>query len=419
MQTDYKEIRELFKKWYRQEATVEEGREFLSLVANDDSREVVMGLMKEAADTLEEEAVYTMEAKNAIAEAVLKKYPVGREEMDREEMDGKEMDGKNMYEPARPMIAHRVHFLKTAWFRYAAVFILLLGAGIYYFFPKQEQQPSKPLVKTSVKENVSPGKEGAILTLADGRTIVLDSLGNGVIASQKGTEIILKDGLLAYNPAEGNSVGYNTLSTPRGRKFQLVLPDGSKVWLNAASSIKYPTAFTGKSREVEIEGEVYFEVESNENMPFRVKVRNSMRVDVLGTRFNINAYTDEAAITATLLQGSVKVSDVKDEGEAAMLRPGQQAALGTEKIIVRTVNAENSIAWVKGVFQLQGMDLKNALRQIARWYDVEVKYLDDVNPRLAGSAYQTDSLRDILEVIGYASNIEFTVSNKTIFVTKK
>ncbi|HEY4064723.1 MAG TPA: FecR domain-containing protein [Puia sp.] len=281
--------------------------------------------------------------------------------------------------------------LQTHWVRYAAAVIILLGVCTYFLMNRSSQPiaAAKPLPP---KADLPPGKNGAILTLADGRTVVLDSLGNGVVATQNGSKVSLVNGQLAYK-AEGPAMAaatYNTMTTPRGRQFQLVLPDGTKVWLNAASSLRYPTRFSGTERKVEITGEAYFEVARNTNMPFIVKVDESTSVRVLGTGFDINSYTDEATVNTTLLEGSVQVLH---KGEKALLQLGQQAQIakqpsdgqaitGTSGIkILNSVNVEKVMAWKNGVFDFEDASLEEVMRQLERWYDIEVVYEKNI-PRL-------------------------------------
>jgi ferric-dicitrate binding protein FerR (iron transport regulator) len=189
---------------------------------------------------------------------------------------------------------------------------------------------------------------------------------------QGNTKIIKTDsGRLAYNGTneKPTEITYNTLSTPKGGQYQLILPDGSKVWLNAASSIRYPTAFVGNSRIVEITGEAYFEVMHNSKVPFEVKTRSQVIEDI-GTSFNVNAYTDEAAIRTTLLEGAVKVDNV-------VLKPGEQAEAdnGTQKItVIKGVDIQRAVAWKNGIFSFKDADLKTVMRQLARWYNVDVEY---------------------------------------------
>jgi ferric-dicitrate binding protein FerR (iron transport regulator) len=259
------------------------------------------------------------------------------------------------------------------WRMATAAAVLLLFAGTYLWRMNRSSQQVAEGKAPATHIDVAPGKQGAILTLADGRNVVLDSMGNGVIATQNGSKVLLKNGQLAYH-RDGTATteaAFNTVTTPKGRQFQVALPDGTKVWLNAASSLRYPTLFSGKERKVEITGEAYFEVAANPAMPFRVQVNKSTDIEVLGTRFNINSYTDEANVNATLLEGSVQV--VRD-GEKALLYPGQQAQVSGQIKIVNNVNVEKVVAWKNGVFDFQDANLEEVMRQLERWYDIEVIY---------------------------------------------
>ncbi|HWV69410.1 FecR family protein [Chitinophaga sp.] len=286
-------------------------------------------------------------------------------------------------QPARELVIlpvkSRVHFLQRYW--WAAACIILLTAGAYYL-SRQTQQPV--MVNRAPVKDVAPGGNRAVLTLSDGSEITLDSAGNGVLAQQGNTRITkLNNGQLAYSGA-GNPEGkvlYNTMSTPLGGQYQLILPDGTGVWLNAASSISYPTAFTGNERSVTVTGEAYFEVVKNEKMPFRVKAGNTT-IDVLGTHFNINAYKDEASINTTLLEGAVRVNVSQQQQQ---LRPGQQArvpANGTSIQVVDHADISEVMAWKAGFFSFNDADLPTVMRQLSRWYNVEVKYEGNIPQRV-------------------------------------
>lgn len=262
----------------------------------------------------------------------------------------------------------------------AAAILILAGTLIFLQISgkSSKQNGSAPIAAIpAVKNDVGPGKEGAILTLNDGRTVVLDSLGNGIITDQNGAKVVLNNGELAYNAKESinGEVAYNTIATPKGRQFRLLLGDGTKVWLNAASSLRYPTVFTGNERVVEITGEAYFEVAKNAKMPFHVKINNETEIVVLGTHFNVNSYQNEASINTTLLEGSVRVINGK---ESALLTNGQQAQsslLLKNKIkVVSNVNVERIMAWKNGVFDFQDATLGEVMRQLERWYNIEVVY---------------------------------------------
>lgn len=265
----------------------------------------------------------------------------------------------------------------------AAAIIVLLGIGSFLLLrPKKSEQSQvahvTPNSVTPLVNDVAPGKNGAILTLADGRTVVLDSMGNGVVATQNGSQVLLDNGRLLYNEdgSQANNVVYNTISTPRGRQFEITLSDGTKVWLNAASSLRYPTAFTGSQRNVEITGEAYFEVAKNPGMPFKVKINDQTQIEVLGTHFNINAYSEEPNINTTLLEGSVKVLY---KGESTIIKPGQQSQISNNNAegkikVISDVNVSKVIAWKNGVFDFQDATLEEVMRQLERWYDVDVTY---------------------------------------------
>lgn len=305
---------------------------------------------------------------------------------------------------ARPV--HRVHFLRSRFFRYAAAVLILLGAGAYFITLKTSNHPlaggSKPL------EAIAPGREGAVLTLADGSQVVLDSLANGVVASQGGAQVLLQNGQLAYDPS-GNAgeAAWNTVSTPKGRQFRLQLPDGSKIWLNAASSVKYPTAFTGGERRVELEGEAYFEVTKNAEQPFKISLRNAAEVEVLGTSFNVNAYHNESAIKTTLLDGAVKMNAFS---RTQLLKPGQQAVVkpSNEQLeLVRSADLDKVMAWKNGLFNFDDASLEEVMRQLERWYDIEVVYTKGIPAaRFGGEINKQNTLQDVLLILE-KSNVHF------------
>lgn len=267
----------------------------------------------------------------------------------------------------------RVVRLRRIWWRVAAaVAILAVGLGLYfYMLPSRPGKTGPTVVQTPAI--IQPGQNGAVLTLADGRQVVLDSLGNGVVAQQSGATAVLQDGRLVYDPGKDASgaIVYNTMRTPRGRQFQLTLPDGTRVWLNAASSIRYPTTFSGTERTVDVKGEAYFEVAANPSQPFYARINDSTRVAVLGTSFNVNAYANEATINTTLLDG--KVNLVLTAGTVP-LRPGQQAQVQGGNTKVVQADVEQVMAWKNGQFYFEGASLAEIMRQIERWYDVAVIY---------------------------------------------
>jgi transmembrane sensor len=232
-----------------------------------------------------------------------------------------------------------------------------------------------------LQTDIAPGGDKAVLTLSDGSTILLDNAQNGNVAQQGNTKVIkLDNGQLAYSPSRskmglGGEVLYNTIATPKGGQYQIVLPDGTRVWLNAASSIKFPTVFSGATRNVEMTGEVYLEIAKSAKQPFSVTTGKTT-IQVLGTSFNINAYSDEEAEKTTLIEGKVKV--LKGNSEAILL-PGQQAQITQQKLsVVRDADIEKVMAWKNGLFNFNGAGVEEVMRQLSRWYDIEVVYEKDV-----------------------------------------
>ncbi len=314
------------------------------------------------------------------------------------------------------------------WMAAAAIVLILLGGGALYIFTKPA--PTAPVAKIPLKspDSIHPGSNRAVLTLAGGQQIVLDETHNGLLGRQGKTRVIkLDSGRLAYNSgadgkgggADGNDGSgadaplYNTITTPRGGQYQVTLPDGTKVWLNAESSLRFPTAFTEKERAVELTGEAYFEVAANKNKPFLVKTGQS-NTRVLGTSFNIMAYNDEGPVKTTLLEGAVKIDE---GGRSALLQPGEQGIFNSGSITTKTVNIRAVIAWKDGYYFFDRTPVQSVMRQIARWYNVDIVYKgampkDEIVGRIPRSAYVSDVLH-IMELIG----IHFKIEGRTIIVT--
>ena len=305
------------------------------------------------------------------------------------------------------------------WPKIAAAAVLILSLGLYWWSGRDNSpiaQQSAPAVQIA---DFPPGGNRAILTLGDGSNIILDSAKNGNLASQGNTSVTKsKKGELVYS-ASGDTdkaVIFNTVATPKGGQYHIVLPDGSKVWLNAASSLRFPTAFKGKERKVEITGEVYFEVVHNAKMPFIVKAGET-EIAVLGTHFNVMAYSDEKILKTTLLEGSVKVSRA---GKSAMLSPGQQARIKTisnNLSVLDNIDMEKEMAWKNGYFQFQDDNLENIMRQISRWYDVNVTY--EGNPgkeTFTGRLPRNGNVSKVFKILSL-SGVKFRIEGKSIIVT--
>ena len=308
----------------------------------------------------------------------------------------------------------------------AASIILLLSLGAYFLYPTNSSK--KEIAKTDTAkpapmQDIAPGGNRAILTLADGSTIILDSASNGILSNQGNIKVEkLANGLLAYTIngkqiTENDEAFYNTISTPRGGQYHVTLSDGTKVWLNAASSIRFPVAFKGTERRVEVTGETYFEVAKNAGLPFKVKAALS-EIEVLGTHFNVNAYDDETAIKTTLLEGKVKVSVANQESR--FLQPGQQSRISKEGKIGVQDNAdiEEAMAWKNGRFQFVSTDLKSILRQISRWYDVDIEYKGNVNLHFTGQLTRNENVSKVFEKLELTGEVNFKIDNNKIIVSK-
>lgn len=304
------------------------------------------------------------------------------------------------------------------WAAAAAIFLLITGIT-YFFVDIQSKKNTGHLAKVQhIKKDALPGMDGAVLTTASGDQILLDSAANGVVTTEKNTHVVKQDNQLIYNGAGGkdDSASLNTLSTLKGRKFQLTLADGTKVWLDAASSITYPVAFTGKQRKVKITGQLYFEVAKDKTRPFIVEVGETT-VQVYGTHFNVNAYEDEPNIKTTLLEGSVKISA---NNQSLMLEAGQQAVYGklnTESIQLSTdINTDAVVAWKNGLFQFDNADLPTVLRQLARWYDMQIVYKGKIPVREFDGKIERDlNLSQVLKLLEKVQ-VRFSIQGNKLIV---
>ncbi len=265
-------------------------------------------------------------------------------------------------------------------------------------------------------KDVKPGSDKAVLTLADGSTIMLEDTQNGAVAKQGNTNVVKLNGKLDYNASGSQTpeILYNTIATPRGGQYEVQLPDGTHVWLNAASSLRFPTAFTGINREVELTGEAFFEVAKNKSIPFVVNVQHN-KVTVLGTHFNINAYSDEKSINTTLLEGSVKFNAGLQE---KLLKPGQQSVFtpATAALTVKPVDINQVIAWKNGFFEFDNTDLATIMRQISRWYDVDISYQTrDSKSLFGGGISRKLNLSEVLHLLE-TNGVHFKIENKKVIV---
>ncbi len=318
--------------------------------------------------------------------------------------------------PMRP-----TSILGKPWFRYAAAAVIIFGALGSFLLLQNKKANTTPvsIAKTQTKD-IAPGSNKAILTLGNNSKIILDSAANGRLAQQGSTTIIKQtNGELVYNTSSekpnSTAIAFNTLTTPRGGQYQLTLPDGTKAWLNAGSSITYPTSFAGNRRKVTITGEVYFEVVHNASKPFSVSVRG-MEVEDIGTHFNINAYTDETTIRTTLLEGKVRV---KLNRQSKILVPGQQARIIQEpsnQILIKAINTEDAVAWKNGFFHFDQANIESVMRELSRWYDIEVQFEKPVSDHLYGGKISRNlNLSQVLEILK-TNNVHFKADGRKITV---
>jgi len=315
---------------------------------------------------------------------------------------------------------------RRPWRYIAAASLLVAGiTGAILWVARHNTTPTAAPAPAIASTDVQPGGNRALLTLSDGSHIDLDSSANGVLTNQGNTAIAKQGGLLAYNKASTEKPAvmiYNVLSTPRAGQFTLALADGTRVWLNNASSLRYPVLFTGKTREVELDGEAYFEVAKDAVRPFRVHIHNSVAghdggtIDVLGTGFNIMAYNDESTERATLVDGSIRYTR---EGANTLLKPDDQSVLDAQGRLttLHHVNVAEITAWKNGYFHFDHASLQTTMRQLARWYDITVEYQGDIPPQeFMGRIQRSMPLSTVLKGLE-GDHIHFKLEDKHLTVT--
>lgn len=314
---------------------------------------------------------------------------------------------------------------RIAGWKVAAAVLLLGATALMWLLLSGDNEKDQPVEYVATVKDVNdaePGKAGAILTLSDGQKILLDTAADGTIPVQGGPAILNKDGTLTYEARNSSGLlAYNSIATPKGRQYKLVMSDGTKVWLNAASSLYYPVYFTNGARKVEVSGEAYFEVAERRDMqgkkiPFAVKINHTSgsptEVQVLGTHFNINAYDDEPDTKVTLLEGAVSVSTAA--AEPVMIFPGQQARVDNKIEVNKEVDLDLVMAWKNGTFNFKNADVSAVMRQAERWYDIRVEYPQGI-PRdtLNGGISRDVKLSEFLDIIRY-SDIRATIRNGVV-----
>ncbi len=325
--------------------------------------------------------------------------------------------------PAAPIRYINARF---KWFAAASVLLIVAAGAVVYNLRQPAAQsvtagngtPAAPTIN-----DIAPGGNQAMLTLADGSVVALGDKANGVISQQQGT-LVKKtaDGHVVYTENKKSAApAINTITTPNGGQYRLTLPDGTNVWLNAASSITFPTSFTAAAREVQLTGEAYFEVARDKRHPFKVISQNQL-VEVLGTHFNVNTYPDEPAAKTTLLEGSVKVNrigGVTNKATASkILAPGQQSVVtgANEPIRVQSADTEEAVAWKNGYFKFDRVDIQTIMRQVARWYNVEVEYRGGISDDVfVGKIARSENVSGVLKILAL-SRIKTSIEGRTIIV---
>jgi ferric-dicitrate binding protein FerR (iron transport regulator) len=306
----------------------------------------------------------------------------------------------------------------------AAALVIASAISLYFYTNSAKIEP-EVFAEIDVKNDIAPGDNKAILTLADGSRISLDDAAKGFVASQGNTLITkTEDGQIVYKKNEegirgmNGSSAANTIQTPKGGRYTISLPDGSKVWLNSASTLTYPTTFANSERKVKLTGEAYFEIAKRKNVPFRVESNNQV-VEVLGTHFNINSYEDEAYIKTTLLEGSVRIILNSAKPNTQLLKPGEQSLTSSREsdIKIQHTDTEKAIAWKNGYFKFKNTPIKDIMREIERWYDVELVYDGKLAPdEFTGYISNDVKISGVLKMLEESGGIKFTVKGRKLKV---
>ena len=303
------------------------------------------------------------------------------------------------------------------WAYSVAASVILLIAAFWIYKISNKEKNELPAVARASKAAIQPGGNKAMLTLSDGSVIDLNKVEKGLLKNDDGASINKpEDGEIVYTDNRNtNEVSYNVLSTPNGGQYKVKLPDGSWVWPNAASSLNYPTVFPGTERTVMLKGEAYFEVAKDKSKPFKVKLEDSSEVKVLGTHFNVMAYENEKSKNITLLEGSVLITK---SNEKQILKPGQQGEITSDRIVVNTADTNEVVGWKNGEFVFHDADIQSIMRQVARWYDVDIKYETTNTQHFNATILRKEPVLRLLHILEETGQIHFKIENKTIYVLR-
>jgi transmembrane sensor len=409
-------VKYLLEQYAGHEATEVEVNELFTIINQSEQDDFLKGWLTETLEEIEPAAVYDQERWDKIAGKIL-----------RSTQDDSPSISLRSKRPSTP--------LRTIWRRAAAaaVVLLMVSVGGYFIFKNKgnkDMAETEPQEKRFKNDVPAPKNSKATITLADGSTVALDSVTYGKVATQGNVNVMVTaDGRLVYKE-QGTStplkMQYNTLSNPRGSKvIDMTLADGSRVWLNAGSSVTYPVAFAGNARKVSITGEAYFEITTlsfkggQGKIPFNVDA-NGIITEVLGTHFNVNSYSDEGTTKITLLEGSVKVSKGSASG---LLRPGQQAEVALRQAqddvkIVSAVDIDEVMAWKNGKFSFEKMDIESIMRQMARWYDVDVAFKDKIADKYTVKITRDVPVSQVFKFIEMTGGVHFDIDGNKVVVRR-
>jgi len=397
----------LLNQYYNRQSSPEELEEFYLLVDSHQYDDEIRDFMNE---------VYAQDTLSSAEGSATEYFPPGAElRMLQHVLQSKNDQAEHEIPPFYANV-------RRLWPRIAAAasIILALSAGGFFLLRRQQSQQVAQIQKLIIQ----PGSNKAILTLSNGKQINLNDASNGIIAKENNAVVKkAKNGAVSYQPNSSSSTNqllvYNTISTPKGGQWLLVLPDGTKVMLDAASSIKYPVAFTGNERRVEITGQAYFEVIHNSGKPFRVTVKGQT-IEDLGTHFNINAYDDEPVIATTLIEGRIAIAK---GAKSIKIVPGQQAitTTGSSSIKVKSADVDEVIAWKNGKFLFDDEQLGSIMRQVSRWYDVDVVYEDEAlkNKKFIGVTARFANVSELLNTLEMTNEVKFNIQGRKIIVQHK
>jgi len=394
----------LFEKFIKNECSVEEAQQIIELLADENENSAYSDMMLA-------QLAKKVENKEISAELNTKLDRILQQIID---SDPPVVNIEN-----KPFLNLRSLYKITA----AAVILIVFSFGLINYLNHKH----KFALANNSKKDIAPGGNKAVLILANGAKVTLDNAANGKIAQQAGVVITkTKSGQILYTvsaskaDAADNVIAYNTIETPRGGQYQVDLPDGTKVWLNAASSLRYPTRFAGNERKVELHGEGYFEVVKNNKMPFRVETLGQV-VEDLGTHFNVEDYADDPASKTTLLEGKVKISKAANGKILAtdtykILKPGEQAIVNGN-IKIKNVDVDEVVAWKEGVFEFDNEDIGSIMRKVSRWYNVDVEYKGTpTNDGFGGEVSRSKNISAVLHILETTGAVHFKIEGRRIMV---